>query len=639
MDAGGRWERLAARHQEVHIRHMLRTTVGQLLINDTLPEDLRDHGRVLDKKGISKLLGELAEKHPQAYREVVKRLSDVGRDAAYSTGGFSFGLKHLRKSQAVKHEQAKLVLKLQQIMANPTLGDKAKEDALVQATSTASARLPDMIYDESRKTGNPLADQVLSGSRGNKIQLRGLLGSDGLYVDNEDNVIPVPILKSYSEGLSPVEFWAGTFGARKGVVDVKTATGDAGYLAKQLNQMTHRLVVTGLDGKGHPGVGFPTDTDDPDNEGALLAGDLAGYKRNTLLTPKVLKDIKNKGHERILVRSPLVGGPADGGVYARDVGVRERGSMAPVGDFVGMAAAQALSENLTQGQLASKHTGGVAGADQAVTGFKYINQLVQVPKRFRAGATHSQEDGKIRKVEKAPQGGHYVYINGKQHYVDVGFKVTVKPGDTVEAGDVLSEGIPNPSEIVKHKGIGEGRRYFADAFRKAYANSGLGAHRRNVELLTRGLINHVRLSDEVGDHVPDDVVPYSSLEHIYKPRTGSMISDPRSAKNRYLERPILHYSIGTKLRPSVLKELKHFDINQVETHHEPPPFQAEMIRAASSISYDPDWFTRMLGSGQKKSLLGAVHRGGVSSTEGTSFVPSLAAGATFGRSGLSRGRK
>ena len=618
---------------------MLRTTVGQLLINDALPEDLHDHGRVLDKKGISKLLGELAEKHPQAYREVVKKLSDVGRDAAYSTGGFSFGLKHLQKTQTVQHEQAKLQLKLQKIMADPRLDEKAKEDALILATSTAAARLPDMIYDESRASGNPLADQVLSGSRGNKIQLRGLLGSDGLYVDNEDNVIPVPILKSYSEGLSPVEFWAGTFGARKGVVDVKTATGDAGYLAKQLNQMTHRLVVTGLDGKGHPGVGFPTDTDDPDNEGALLAGDLAGYKRNTLLTPKVLKDIKNKGHERILVRSPLVGGPADGGVYARDVGVRERGGMAPVGDFVGMAAAQALSENLTQGQLSSKHTGGVAGADQAVTGFKYINQLVQVPKRFRAGATHSQEDGKIRKVEKAPQGGHYVYINGKQHYVDVGFKVIVKPGDSVEAGDVLSEGIPNPAEIVKHKGIGEGRRYFADAFRKAYANSGLGAHRRNVELLTRGLINHVRISDEIGDHVPDDVVPYSSLEHIYKPRTGSMISDPRSAKNRYLERPILHYSIGTKLRPSVLKELKHFDINLVETHHEPPPFQPEMIRAASSISYDPDWFTRMLGSGQKKSLLGAVHRGGVSSTEGTSFVPSLAAGSTFGRSGLSRGRK
>ena len=207
----------------------------------------------------------------------------------------------------------------------------------------------------------------------------------------------------------------------------------------------------------------------------------------------------------------------------------------------------------------------------------------------------------------------------------------------MEAGDVVSSGIPNPAEIVRHKGVGEGRQYFVKSFGDAYSASGLGAHRRNIELLARGLINHVRLSDEVGDYVPDDVVPYSSLEHIYKPRVGSKISNPSSAKGRYLERPVLHYSIGTKMRPSVLKELKQFGIKQVETHHAPAPFQPEMVRAAASISYDPDWMTRMLGSGQKKSLLTAVHRGGTSTTEGTSFVPALAAGDTFGRSGLSKG--
>lgn len=616
---------------------MLQTTAGQLLVNELLPKDLRDYDRTLDKKGISVLLRSVADGYPQRYRELVKELSDVGRDVAYSTGGFSFGLKHLRKSRAAINAYGKLALKLSQITDDPRLDDKRKEEEIVRATAKATEKLPEEIYEESVAAGNPLADQVRSGSRGNKSNLRGLLGSDALYVDNEDNVIPVPVLRSYSEGLTPAEYWAGTFGARKGVIDVKTATGEAGYLAKQLNQMTHRLIVTGLDGKGNPNIGLPVDVDDNDNEGALLAADAGKYKRNTILTPKILKDIKDRGHDRILIRSPLVGGPMDGGVYARDVGIREKGGLAPVGDYVGMAAAQALSENLTQGQLSSKHTGGVSGAGQAVSGFKYINQLVQVPKHFRSGATHSQLDGRVRKIEKAPQGGHYVWVNDEQHYVDTGFDVTVKVGDNLEAGDVVSSGIPNPAEIVRHKGVGEGRRYFVKSFGDAYAASGLGAHRRNIELLARGLINHVRLSDEVGDYVPDDVVPYSSLEHIYKPRVGSKISNPSSAKGRYLERPVLHYSVGTKVRPSVMKELKRFGIKQVETHHEPAPFQPEMVRAAASISYDPDWMTRMLGSGQKKSLLTAVHRGGTSTTEGTSFVPALAAGSTFGRSGLSKG--
>jgi hypothetical protein len=618
---------------------MIRTTLGQLLINDALPEELRDHQRVLDKKGLSELLLRVAKETPDKYREVAKELSDVGRDSAFTTGGTSFGLKHLRKSKLAKQKYAKLTVKLNQILGDRRLSDDQREERILVEVGRVQKALEGAVYDESFADGNPLALQVLSGSRGNKTQLRGLIAGDGFYVDNSGDTIGVPILRSYSEGLSPAEYWAGTFGARKGVLAMKIATADAGYLAKQMNQMAHRLVITKHDGKDRGMIGLPVDTLDPDNEGSLLATNVGGYKRNTVLTPKMLRGLHDKGFERILVRSPLAGGPADGGIYAMDTGIRERGGFSPTGDYVGMAAAQALTEPLTQGQMSSRHTGGVAGADAAVTGFKYINQLVQVPKRFRAGASHAQVDGKVQRIEDAPQGGKYVWVEGEQHYVGVGMNVSVKAGDAVEAGDVLSDGIPNPSEIVKHKGVGEGRRYFTNAFRNAYSESGLGAHRRNVELLTRGLINHVRVTSEFGDHVPDDILPYSVLEHTYKPRVGAQIDTPVNSGGRYLERPILHYSIGTRIKPSVLKELQSFGIKQVETHDEPPPFSPEMVRATASISHDPDWMTRMLGSGQKKSLLGAVHTGGISNTEGTSFVPALAAVETFGRSGLSKGWK
>lgn len=615
------------------------------MVNETLPADLRDYNRELDKKGISALLQEVAEKYPEQYRQVAKELSDVGRDVAYSTGGFSFGLKHMRKSLVAQKAYNKLRLDIDKVHDNPKLTDKQKDEKVLKLVENANTPLIDAIYQESARNGNPLANQVASGSRGKPINLRGLLGADGIYVDGQDRPLPIPVLSSYSSGLKPVEYWASTYGARKGITDVKLATADAGYMAKQMNRATHRLLVSALDDDKETGasrLGLPIDTDDMDSEGALLALPVGGYKRNTVLTQKILKELKKAGHKRILIRSPMVGGPEDGGVYARDIGARERGGLSPIGDYVGMAAAQAIAEPLTQAQISSKHSGGVAGAGAGVSGFSLINQLVNVPKTFKHGATHAQDDGKIQKIEAAPQGGNYITIQGEQHYVKPGLGIKVKPGDTVEAGDVISEGVPNPAEIVQHKGIGEGRRYLVSSLRDAYSDAKVYAHRRNIELVSRGLIDHVKIDEEIGNYVPGDVVPYSALVSGYQARTGSRLIDYRQAKGKYLERPVLHYTIGTKIRPSMMKDFKQFGVTRLEVHDEPPPFSPEMRPAEKSLEHDPDWAARMMGAGQKRgpgSLLSGLHRGDVSDTEGTSYVPSLLSGESFGRSGLSKGWK
>lgn len=609
------------------------------MVNEALPEDMRDYNRVLDGGGVKQLFDEVARKHPDQYADAVKAVSDVGRDAAYTTGGFSFGLKHMKTARKSREVRARLEGQIDRIQAS-SLPPAEKEQQILLAVDAVRDELEQGVYDETVDEENPLADQLNSRARGNKGNLRSLRGADLFYQDHHDRVIPVPVLRSYSDGLRPDEYWAGTYGARKGVADVKMATADAGFFAKQLNQAGHRLVVTETDDDRELDPedirGFPVDTDDEDNEGSLLAREAGGYPRNTPLTPKVLKDLRSRGHKRILVRSPLVGGPESGGVYARDVGVRERGDLPGRGDFVGMAAAQALSEKLTQGQLSSKHSGGVAGstANQAVSGFKFINQLVQVPKAFRGGATHAEADGRVTGIKPAAQGGFHVVIGNNEHYVPAHLPVTVKMGDEIEAGDVLSEGTPNPAQIVKHKGVGEGRRYFVKAFRDAYRDSGMYGNRRNVELLARGLIDHVRLTGEIGDHVPDDIVPYSVIERNWKPRADSTQMDPRQAVGQYLDRPVLHYSIGTQIRKSMLPELKEFGVQSVTAHKEPPPFQPEMIRGMATLQHDPDWMTRHLGSNLQKSTLQAVHRGGTSDTAGTSYVPALAAGANFGRDGL-----
>jgi len=619
-----------------------KTTVGQLLINEALPEDMRDYDRVLDKKGLAALLQEIAEKHPEQYRIVAKRLADVGRDAAFTTGGQSFGPESLRQTLAGKRMQAILGAELNRIYQS-SMSDEAKDEAILDVVGKYQMKLPDEVFEEAKSVDNPLARQLVGAGRGNKFQLNSLIGADLLYTDHQGNVVPIPVLRSYSQGLRPHEYFAGSFGSRKGLIDLKTATQDAGFFGKQLVQAAHRLLVTGRDDdepydETNP-RGFIAETDDADNTGALLAQSVGGYPRNTELTPKILREIRDAGHARILVRSPLVGGPRDGGVWARDVGRRERGGLPPVGDFVGIAAAQALANPLTQAQISSKHTGGIAGAAGAgaISGFKYINQLVQVPKRFPGGAAHAQRDGRVESVTEAPQGGFFVQIGGDRHYVGRGFSPKVAPGDTVEAGDIISEGIPNPAEIVRHKGVGEGRAYFVRAFRQALEDAGIRGHRRNIELLSRGLINHVRLTDEIGDWGQDDVIPYQLLERTWQPRPGHMVVSPKSAVGKYLERPVLHHSIGTKIRPSMVKDLEQFGIKQVAVHHDPPPFESEMIRGMTNLQHDPDWMTRMLGSYQQKSLLQGVQRGAVSEEEGTSFVPALASGTSFGNLGKTRG--
>jgi hypothetical protein len=621
---------------------MLKTTLGQLLINSALPADMRDYNRVLTKKNVIDLATDLATRYPDKYREVMKQMQDIGSETAYTTNGMSVGLDAITPSIAARKKQQEIKQKLRGVLSDARLDDKSRNLKILELSSQAQKELIDIVYKDAEEQDNPLFHQVSSGVKGNKFQLNSILGADMQYVDHRNEPIPIPVMHGYSQGLRPVEYFAGAFGTRKGLMDLKTATSDAGFFAKQLTQMNHRLLVTSDDEDqpellaGADNRGFPSDVDDVDNEGALLARASGPYKRNTVLTPKILKDLKQLGIKDILVRSPTVGGPADGGVYSRDVGYREKNRLPPIGDYVGIAAAQALAEPVTQSQISSKHSGGVGGAG-AISGFKALNALVQVPEKYPSGATHAQLDGAVQEIRPAPQGGHYVIVAGKEHHVPTDVALKVKKGDVLEAGDVLSEGMPSPAEIVKYKGVGEGRRYFVQAMKQVLGNSGITGHRRNIELLSRGLINHVRLTDEYGDYVPDDIVPYSMLERSWQPRTGSVHGNPKSLTGHYLEKPVLHYSIGTKIGKSVLDNFDKYGIKDIEAHKEPPPFEPEMVRGMASATTDPDWMTRMMGSYQQKSLLNATHRGGVSDTAGSSFVPTLARGETFGLSGATAG--
>lgn len=619
---------------------MLKTTIGQIMVNDALPDELKDYSRVLDTKAVQGILQTVAENHPDKYRQIAKGLMDVGRDVSYNSGGFSFGLSDLRESKFYHDRKLKLKAAIDSIISNRQLTDDDKNKQIVAILANSQKDLEKGIFDEASAEGNQLARQIQSGSRGKPKNLKSLRGGDILYTDHHDREIPIPVFNSYSKGLTPSEYFAGSFGTRKGITDTKFSVMDAGFFSKQLNQIGHRMIVTGEDADDPKSIenrGMPVDTDDEENEGALLGMPAGGYGRNTVLTPRVLKDLKSKNIDRIVIRSPIASGAAGGGLYARDLGIRERSGLAPIGDAVGIAAMQALSEPISQGQLNSKHTGGIAGASASVSGFRHLNQLVQVPKQSPFWATHAQKDGRVSNIKPAPTGGVFVTIDGVEHYVSPEASASVKVGDTVEAGDVISSGIPNPAQFTKFRGIGEGRRQFVNSFRTAMKEAGMYGHRRNIEVMSKGLINHVIMNDEYNQFNPDDVIPYDSVESVWEPRQDSRTVKPSQGVGSYLEKPVLHYTIGTPIRPSMVREFEKFGIKDITVHKEPPPFEPHFVRGLENLQHDPDWMTRMLGSNLRKSTLQAVHRGAISDEAGTSYVPSLAKAVDFGRKGKVKG--
>jgi hypothetical protein len=167
--------------------------------------------------------------------------------------------------------------------------------------------------------------------------------------------------------------------------------------------------------------------------------------------------------------------------------------------------------------------------------------------------------------------------------------------------------------------------------------AGMYGHRRNIEVMSKGLINHVIMNDEYNQFNPDDVIPYDSVESVWEPRQDSRTVKPNQGVGSYLEKPVLHYTIGTPIRPSMVREFEKFGIKDITVHKEPPPFEPHFVRGLENLQHDPDWMTRMLGSNLRKSTLQAVHRGAISDEAGTSYVPSLAKAVDFGRKGKVKG--
>jgi hypothetical protein len=244
-------------------------------------------------------------------------------------------------------------------------------------------------------------------------------------------------------------------------------------------------------------------------------------------------------------------------------------------------------------------------------------------------AVLAEKDGTITDIEKAPQGGYFVYVDKEKHYIAPNLRVLKRKGDTVERGDILSEGIPKPDEVVRHKGLGTGRLYMVNTLQDLYKNQGKDLDARHFEILAKSSMNHVRILDDPSHtFIKGDVISYNALRNNLGSRAKRVaIND---ALGETLGAAVPQYAVGTRITSSVLRELKRGGLREVAVAPRAPDVEFVMKSATNVPKMNPDWLARMAHQGLKPSLLRAAHMAEKSDIHGTHPVPAYVYGVEFG---------
>ena len=608
------------------------TTLGRELIRKKLPDKYKAYAdRVLDKKTTTELMTAIAEEDPEGYIQVLQDLNAIG-EAAVSDYGRDAALpfSHLKLDTETKNLNKQLRALVDKVLDDDSLTEQQKEDKIKAIGYKYTQRVEDAVFRANERNGTALANQINSGSRGNKVQLMQLQFGNMMMKDALNRDIPYLMLDSYQAGTSPMAYWVSASSGRKGFYDVQAATGQAGYLGKQVTAATHDTIISENDcGTTDTGVPFPANSEK--NVGAVLLRPFHNHPAGSVVTEKMVAEADDD--EEMILRSPLTC-RSRVGVCAHCNGLGENGKFPGIGEYVSLNAARSYVEPVTQGGISSKHKGGVGGkkvedpeGEDQPTGFRSLERMFMVPSNFPGGAVLAETDGTVSSIRKAPQGGNYITIGQSTVYSAPERTVKVKVGDHVLAGDMLTNGVPNPAEVVALKGLGEGRKYFTNKLNDILNKEGWGTDRRNLESFTRAMVSRVKITDPdgYGDYLPGDYVDYNEIAATYKPREDAQTLPVDKATNKYLEKPVLYYSIGTRVTPAVVKELKKYKFNDVTVSDKEPPFTAQFLRPTAVLQSGANWLPRLAGERLRDGLFDAARTGITDPYDSPSYVDRIVA--------------
>lgn len=603
------------------------TTPGQLQLRNIIPQDVA-FGE-LTAGNQKKMLRDLAGKHPKEYATIVNKLTQFGNKVA-SEARFGFGVSDLYDESMIKKRDRILD------HAKDAIRTKGYDPKTLISVLGAKTRESILGLQDGMSIQHPLRRLAIAGlSKGNNTKGQSMtylqmIGAPLLVEDIKKRVIPVPITRSYAEGLSLSQYLATSFGSRQGMADKASSTADPGAMQKEIVAASIDQVITKADCGTTRGVTLSLD--DQDITDRYLAKSVAGVgNRNDIVTPKMVSDAKKLHMDTLEVRSVMTC-EAHPGICQMCMGLDVTGKPYPVGTNIGVVAGQAMGEPVTQMAMRSFHQGGILGSATVANAFPQIKQVLSVPKIYAGATAIAGEDGKIVKIHKNPLGGNDIWINNVKHTVPAGQNLLVKPGQQVTAGQKLGEGLINPRDVLAIRGMDAARQQMVNDLQRIYGAGGEDIRRRMFEVVVKSATNTTRVVDP-GDSnfLPGDYAKLDEVTHFNK--TDSETIHVMEALDRDLAEDTPIVKKGATLTQPDIDRLLSMGYNEVKVsrkriRHAPELHSTAMV----PVHFEKDWLVRLGTTHLKDAVIEGALTGAKTQLHGYNPVPSWVMGTEFGKS-------
>ena len=505
-------------------------TVGRLIFNEAIPQDLGFVDRSLPENEFrlevdflctKKELGKIVDKCIRVHgltqaAEVLDRIKALG--FKYSTrGAITVSISDMKVPEAKKQllaDAEEAVDKVTKQFMRGLLSEEERYNQVIAIWTETIDKVTKALMDNLDKF-NPIYMMAHSGARGSQNQIRQLAGMRGLMADTSGKTVEVPIRANFREGLDVLEYFVSSHGARKGLADTALRTADSGYLTRRLVDVSQDVIIREDDCGTTQSIEVFDIKDGKELieglfdrlNGRYAAEDILHpetgellVSRNELITEKLAKKVVDAGVTRAKIRSVLTC-QSRVGICAKCYGSNlASGDPVPIGEAVGIIAAQSIGEPGTQLTMRTFHTGGVAG-DDITQGLPRVEELFEARKP-KGLAIIAENGGTVNIIENKTKREIVIRNDeekdAKPYLIPYGSRLKVTEGQVIEKGDELTEGSVNPHDILRIKNLSAVQQYLIQEVQRVYRLQGVDIDDRHIEVIVRQMLRRVRI-EESGD--------------------------------------------------------------------------------------------------------------------------------------------
>jgi len=513
---------------------LIQTTLGRLHFNSIMPSDFPYIQASVRKPEMKKIISEVIERYNKAeLRFFLDSMKSVGFTFG-AKAGLTVAMNDVKtppsKNQILEKYEAEAE-KVEKLYLDDIITETERKQKIIEIWNEATDQVQYAMSAElEAEKFNPVDMMVKSGARGNMMQVRQLAGMRGLVANPKGDIIERPIKSNFREGMSVLEYFISTHGARKGLADTALRTADSGYLTRRLVDVAAGIVVKDLGDENIDWRGT--------NKKVVIDGKLSRYLHSTLYGRVLAEDIKVdkkvvemdngiKLSKGTYIDAEVLDGIAKSGV--EDVNILSpfnslnpesmdplcygfslaTGKPVEVGEAVGIISAQSIGEPGTQLTMRTFHTGGVVGLD-ITSGLPRIVELFEA-RTPKGKAVLSPIQGKVKSIEVTPEGNRNVLIVNEKDEVELLVlrrqTLLVNQGDELQAGQSLTTGPKDPKEVLQINGVRTCQEYLVDEVQKTYRDQGVEVHDKHVEMIVRQMLRRVRIvKSNNSDFLPNELV-------------------------------------------------------------------------------------------------------------------------------------